>query len=268
MTTVQTMPRTGSTLRTLALALATAVGALALVTLAAACSGKPDLVPPEALLSPYDDSTGDVLWAVAPLANESGTSVVDALGMSDAIVAKITEVHGLAALPMNRTIAAMRSLSLSAVRSPSEARMLAESLGVDGLVVGSITAYDPYNPPTIGLTLALYTRPQPRAADLLEDPQALRSWPTERAQPRSTFADAPAVVISEQLPAINHAVQMDVRNYAQGRHQQGSALGWERYLASMDLYTDFAAYRAVRLLLDEERLRQARTPRAQIGPSR
>src|SRR5690606_12472979 len=114
----------------------------------------------------------------------------------------------------------MRSLSMSAVRSPAEARILAEALGADGIIVGSITAYDPYNPPTIGLTIALYNRPAParEGDDSLGDPMALRGSATERTPPRSTFTDAPASVVIEQLPGVNHAVQMSARQYAEGRH--------------------------------------------------
>ena len=266
MTTVQTMLRIGVAARP-ALALACAVIAAAG---APGCASKPDLVAPEVLMSPYDAALGETLWAVAPLANESGVGTVDVLAVCDAIVGKVTEAEGLAAVPMNRTIAAMRSLSMPAVRSPAEARMLAEALGVDGVIVGSITAYDQYNPPTIGLTLALYTRPPSPAIDLgpSEDPRTLRSAPTEPDLPRTTFTGAPSSVVIEHLPGINHAVQMNVRRYAQGRHRQDSALGWERYLASMELYTDFAAHWVVRRLLEEERLRLARTVGGRIGLSR
>jgi hypothetical protein len=265
MTTVKTMLRTGFSLR------APAMLACALLLLLAGtpgCQSKPELVAPELLISPYDLTETEALWAVAPLANESGTTAVDVLAVSDAIVGKLTETEGIAALPMNRTLAAMRALQLPGVRSPAEARALAEALGVDAIIVGSITAYDPYNPPTIGLTLALYTRSAPPSNAPEEDPRSFRSAATETAPPRSTFTDAPSSVVIEQLPGNNHAVKMNVRQYAEGRHKQGSALGWEEYLASMDRYTDFAAYWVVRRLLEEERLRLARAPRDQIGLSR
>jgi hypothetical protein len=72
---------------------------------------------------------------------------------------------------------------------------------------------------------------------------------------RSQFADKPVAVISEHLDGSNHEVQMDLRRYASGRTDPGSSLGWRSTLASMDLYTKFAAHFAVGRLLEQERLR-------------
>jgi len=55
---------------------------------------------------------------------------------------------------LNRTIAAMRALRMSDLKSPAEVRQLASELGVDGVIVGSITAWDPYDPPKLGIALA------------------------------------------------------------------------------------------------------------------
>lgn len=245
--------------------------ALIFVLLAAACSQRPDLVAPEPLVAPYNTASGEVLWAVAPLANESGTTAADALAISDAIAGKVTEAEGLAAVPMNRTLAAMRALNMPVVRSPADARRLGEALSVDAVLVGAVTAFDPYDPPTIGLTLALYSRQPAQAVreSGWADPRAMRSAPTERdLPPVSSFDDEPLAVVVEHLPGANQSVQMNVRRYAEGRHEHGSALGWRRYLASMDLYTDFAADWAVRRLLEEERLRLAWPARRTMDPAR
>lgn len=266
MTTVQTML---AALR--ALAACRAPLALTILLLAGACSQPPELTAPEPLIAPYSTASGEVLWAVAPLANESGTSAADAMAVSDAIVGKITEAEGLAAVPMNRTIAAMRALGLTAIRSPADARRLGEALSVDAVLVGAITAFDPYDPPTIGLTLALFSRQPAQAVSESgwADPRAMRSAPTQRdLPPVSSFDEEPVAVVIEHLPGSNQAVQMNVRRYAEGRHERGSALGWRRYLASMELYTDFAAYWAVRRLLEEERLRLAWPARRTMDPAR
>src|SRR5262249_27350631 len=156
----------------------------------------PELVPPEVLVSPYDTSAGDVLWAVVPLNNESGTSAADALAISDRLVNKITEVEGLAAVPMNRTMAAMRALGMPAVRSASDARYLAEALGADGIIVGTITSYDPYNPPKVGLALALFAKEgRGRAGPELIDLRTLqKSYSEGQPAPGTRVADAPVAV--------------------------------------------------------------------------
>ena len=253
MTTVHTMlaftaaPRLRgiSVMKTILLAL------LAAATLSTGCAGKPDeLTAPEMLVAPYDQAAGKKLWAIAPLRNESGVSTVDTFAISDALVARSAEVRGIACLPLNRTIAAMRAMGINAVRSPAEARSLARMLGADAVVVGSITAYDPYDPPKIGLTLGLY--PAGGTGSALDS----RTLAASGSDPNvKKFVDQPSAVASEYLDAANHEVLINLRRYATGRHQDQSALGWKRYTASMELYTDFAAYWSLYRLLQEEQLR-------------
>ncbi len=236
--------------------------------LAAGCASREKLKSPEVLAAPYDTSGGDVLWAVAPLRNESGTTLFDPLDVTDKVVAAAGQVRGVRVLPLNRTIQAMRALKLNAIVSPAEARRLAQELGVDGLILGSITAYDPYDPPKLGLALALYTRPgrmNPGGAPEI-DPRALSQQTSEPARlPGSHFGDAPASVVSEFFDGKNHQVLMDLKAYADGRHDRTAALAWRRYLASMDLFSEFAAWHAVGRLLDQEWVRLARAAPDQDG---
>ncbi len=232
------------------------------------CSQGPQLVAPETLTAPYDASRGEVLWAVVPLRNESGTSVVDIAAVSDHVVGALSQVRGVRTLPLNRTIGAMRSLGMTSLTSPEEARRLAAEMGVDGLVLGSITAWDPYDPPKLGLALALYARPgamQSRGAVDI-DTRDLQQLSTDYDPfPRSTFGGAPASTVHLFLDGKNHQVLMDVRRYAAGRHDETAALGWKRYLTSMDLFTEFAAWQAAGRLLDQEWVRLARTAGAGDG---
>ncbi len=229
------------------------VACAALALLGASCATQPDLVAPEVLVSPYAGRAESPLWAVAPLINESGTSAADNLAVTDAVVAKVAEARGLACVPTNRVIAAMRALGLASVASPADARRLADALGVDALVVGSITAYDPYDPPTLGLTLGVIHRNAPGST---LNPRQLQNAAAEPATPVS--AGAPSIVVSEHLDGKNHDVLFSLKRYADGRHNPQAALGWRSYLASMNLFTEFAAYWTVGRLLDGERLRMSR----------
>jgi hypothetical protein len=220
------------------------------------CAEKDALTAPRTLVAPYDTSRGEVLWAVAPLRNESGTADADPLAISDKIVAAVEEVQGVRAIPLNRVLQAMQALEMQTLRTPADARRLAQALGVDALLVGAITAYDPYTP-TIGLSLALYPRTAEAAsANSQLNPRALSARATEPgALPASRYEDAPVAVISEHLDGKNHQVLMDVRAYAEGRMDGPSAIGWRRYTSSMDLYTQFAAYHTVDRLMKDEWLR-------------
>lgn len=226
-----------------------------------ACADKPELVTPENLVSPYDSSQGDALWAVAPLRNESGTTTADVLAMTDAIMAKVQETRGISAVSTNRVLAAMRTLGMPAVRTPAEAALLARTLGVDGIVVGTITAYDPYDPPTVGLTLGLYAAAA-KTPETTIDPRTLSTRATDGRTER--FGQRPSAVVSEHFDARNHEVLMDLRRYATGRTEKDTALDWRTYLANSQLFAQFAANQAVSRLLDAERLRLAQSATRQI----
>jgi hypothetical protein len=225
-----------------------------------ACAKKQRLVQPVSLVAPYDASRGEVLWAVVPLRNESGTSVLDTFEASDKVVAAAAQVRGVRVVPLNRTIAVMRALGMTELGSPADARRLAQEMGVDGLILGSVTSWDPYDPPKFGLALALYARPGAMQEALQGlDVRALRYQPTDYQYfPRTVFADAPSSVVSEFLDGKNHKVQMDLERYARGRHDPESAMRWRRYLASMDLFSEFGAWHAMERLLAHESIRLAR----------
>ncbi len=226
--------------------------------LGCASSSKDALIAPQATIAPYETS-GDVLWAVVPLRNESGTSQVDVGAISDHIVAAAEEVRGVRALPLNRTLEAMRAQRMSAVRTPGDARQLANAMGVDGIIVGSITAYDPYTP-TIGLTLALYARPGSPVDRSMKriDPKMLQASATDTTPTSgSMYVDPPMSTASELLDAKNQGVLMELKSYAEGRSDPNSALGWKRYTASMMLYAEFAAHKAVGSLVQSEWIRAA-----------
>ncbi|MEM7621949.1 MAG: hypothetical protein AAF235_01960 [Planctomycetota bacterium] len=250
--------------RTLALALVASVFSLCLST---GCSLRKQsgLVTPGVLVSPYDTSGGDVLWAVVPPANETGTAVVDPLRVGDQIVAAVSEIRGMQAIPMNRTILAMRSAEITRVSNPAEARDLARMLGADGVVVPSVTAYDPYDPPVMGLTLALFDRPgflEPKA-DLLDNPRLFAIQATDATLTELTgFEGQPAAVASRHLDARNHEVLLRIGRYADGRTQPGRALGTRVHLQDMQLYEKFTAHTVVGDLLDQEWLRAARFARS------
>jgi len=217
---------------------------------------------PGLIVAPYDTTQGDVLWAVIPPANESGVSSVREDQIGDHIVATVQGIRGVRCLPINRTLAAMRALGIHQITSTNEAIALANALGVDGIIAGSITAYDPYDPPTLGLALALYSRPgaMKRGPKTDLDPRSLSMAYTDFGKfDGSRFAGDPVNSVSQHLDARDHAVLMDLKRYAQGRSDPNSAMRWRIYTASMDLYTQFVAHHTVGRLIDEEWLRYART---------
>lgn len=233
------------------------IGVAATLILSACASRERALTSPTyALHSPYPQR---VVLAVAPLANESGTSAANELRLADRLTEQLAEVDGIGVVPLNRTLDAMQALGLPEVRSPAEAHALARALGADGVLVGSITAWDPYDPPRLGLNLALFGSGSALAAPGSPeiDPRALQSASSDYTLNGAPSPDRPLAYFSDHFDASNHAVLMCVRAYATGRADPDSALTWQRYIKSMELYERFVSFRAVDLLLQSEQHRVA-----------
>ena len=232
------------------------LAALTGAVLVAGCNGpaKDVLIAPQPLMAPYDTRGGELTWAVTPPSNDSATSTVDPMQFGDALVDSLQETRGIRCLPMNRTTQAMRDLGLRSITTPAQARQLATALGVDAVVVSSITAYDPYTP-EVGVAAVVFARPGPMLpqAPAARDPRSLSRQIVDAGGGSGIASpDAPVCVVSEHLNGRNHQVLLDLKDYAQGRQQKESALGWRRYLTAMPLYMDFAAHRTVQLLMQQE----------------
>lgn len=243
---------------------------LAVCLLIAGCAKPDPLKPPQQLLSPYATTPAEPVWAVVPLRNESGTSAVKPMEVSDTLVATITQARGLRALPLNRTLDAMAAMEMAYPQTPADLDRLARTLGADGVIVGSITAYDPYEP-IMGIALGLYARPgaleRPGAEEPMLDPRDLRDEPTtyDHFGTQRSMGRGPASSVMLVLDGRDHDVKMRVRRYAEGRGEAVSSLRWERYLRSMPEYERFVAFEAVGQLLQREWVRLGRD-RASGGP--
>lgn len=222
--------------------------------------------PPAELASPYATRRA---WAVMPLRNESGSAHADGLRMADRLAQQIDAARNLDAVPVNRVLAAMEQAQIADVRDPQTAAALIRMLGVDGLVAGSITAYDPYDPPMMGVALELYTS---EAVERYEtDLTRLTRAATEDAagMPRQESPrDAqPVSMVSVVLRAADVPTRQELYRYAEGRGpQSGAGSDWRRHRVNMNLYQEFAAYAMIDRLLHAERGRIERARTANASP--
>jgi len=205
------------------------------------------------LSSPYGARR---IWAVTALRNESGSLEADGLRMADHLAQQLENVPKVDVLPINRTIAAMQSLKLTQVDSLNQAVALMETLGADGLVVGTITAYDPYDVPTLGLAIELYTNrgPDVMGLDTAKLRRASTSGP-EQAGPQVPASHQPVSVVSGFYRASDGRVRRTMQHYARDKGPIEDRDAWHRYRVSMDLYSQFVAY------VISERLMAAETAR-------
>ncbi|MCH2134444.1 MAG: hypothetical protein MK116_11915 [Phycisphaerales bacterium] len=220
---------------------------LAALLLLGACQGSQGLHRPDRLVAPYGQTA---LWAIAPLVNESGTTAADTIRITDLLTEELQQVQGINTVPVTRTLAVMHRLRMSAVTTIDDARSLMDTLGVDGLIVGTVTAWDPYTPPTLGLALQLFVQ-HDRSSSPGTDSLLDQSTTHTRAGP-SAAAQAAGI-----FDASDHATLETLAVFATGRTHPTSAYGTDIYLVKMDLYTKFVAHQLLARLLSNEHQRLA-----------
>lgn len=201
-----------------------------------------------ALSSPYSTTR---TYAVAPVINLSGSKDFDSLAVADQLFGELQQIQNLNVLPVNKTLAAMQQLQVRTIDSPQTAQRIAEILGADAILIPAITAYDPYDPPSVGMSMQLYT------LDALAGPAPTGSHqingaalPDEASRPRQPVAQIAAI-----FNATNQTVLLELRDFAKGRTDYQSALQEERFLADIDAYTRFVCHSMVRRLMEVERVR-------------
>lgn len=248
------------------LCLALLCTALPMTSCAGLLSG-PEFRDPSVLSAPYG-AERDVVIAVAPLRNESGVSSVHELSITDRLVEALAQVEGITALPINRSVGAMRSLGYERIASPGDARMLAERLGADGVVVGTITSWDPYDPPRLGLSLVLHARTGVMRVDTRDafvDPLALQRAATDAGLVIDDDRDLPVAAFSEVVDASNHEILKDLKSYAVGRYDPNTAMGWTIFTKSAMRFSEYVSHRAARSLMVSERRRLAQRATAETA---
>jgi hypothetical protein len=150
--------------------------------------------------------------AVAPFFNLSTEPTVDGRQFALAYFNELQLVPGFEVVPVGVVEAKMQEYRLS-LGSPRDARLLAQLLGVDAIVVGAVTDFTPYYPPRCGLRVEWYAanpcfHPIPVGYGLpLDAPQA-ESIPeplifeTEMAMARAQLKPPPAAPALVPVPGV------------------------------------------------------------------
>jgi hypothetical protein len=197
------------------------------------------------------DSVKGEVWAVAPAVNLSGQREVDPLLQADIAYQQLQHVRGLTVVPVNRVAEVYASLRIEKVQSAEQAAIVCDLLGCDGLVVPSVTAYDPYNPPKFGGSLQLFRKPNKFTRPEQVDPRALSRAATpmenESLPPRPDFVQAVGM-----YDAANGSVREAVLRYADGRNDPIGPMGSKEYFVSMERYCGFAYHELIEQLLRQQ----------------
>src|SRR3989304_21209 len=135
--------------------------------------------------------------AVAPFFNLTTESTLDGRRVALAYFNELQAVPGFEVVPVGVVETAMHEHQIE-LRSPADARRLAQILQVDALVVGAVTGYSPYYPPRMALQVEWYAanpgfHPVPPGYGL--------PWgtPEEQQIPGSVVHEAEFALAQEQL---------------------------------------------------------------------
>lgn len=232
---------------------------LLVLLVVAGCMPKPKAEP---LVSPYP---GRQVWAIAPIINESGSAHASGLVFADHLARQLENASNIDVLPVNRVLAVMESQRMAGVRGPGDVQQLLKLLGADYLVVGTITAYDPYDPPKMGVAIELYASPRVEEVRLV-NLRRLSSASTDRDITPAAYVDVsrPVSLASGYFDAADPGVREKLQRYGRERSQaDGEASSWRLYRINMNLYSEFVSYVMSWRLLESERLRFQPPPASQ-----
>jgi hypothetical protein len=151
---------------------------------------------------------------------------------------------------MARVRAYLAARGAATAATPQQVIEMAGDLEVDGVLVVAITAFDPYDPPKVGLTVALFRRPladdqrMPDPIELSREPALVRHESVQTA-----LVNQQAL----QFDARNAEVIERVKAFADRRGGAAeSPWGWRRVVVSAPEYLAFCSYEALRTLLASE----------------
>ncbi|MEK6799572.1 MAG: hypothetical protein AABZ12_11445 [Planctomycetota bacterium] len=194
--------------------------------------------------------------AVAPAINLSGSTDFDPNRFADLMASELGYADGIRVIPVSRVLGVLAAQGKDRVESASHAGELVQWLGADALLVFAVTEYDPFDPPSVGLSAQLYgTRPRPG----IELEGAVQSPALYRLDARPP--EQPGVhVLSETqrvFDAAHDSVVADIKTYASRRDADTSPYGWRRYVVSQQDFIRFCCSQTIDVLLNGERPRIA-----------
>ncbi|MFT3788606.1 MAG: hypothetical protein QM770_20945 [Tepidisphaeraceae bacterium] len=215
------------------------------LTLLSGCASDGNKYPEEAYL--VAPETGPRTIAIAPVINLSGQKQPDPLVEADIVFQQMQEVKGVTVVPVNRTVETFVALKMRQVESAEQAFIVCDALGVDALLVPTITGYDPYSPPKMIASLQLFVRrsySRPKGVDVHE--LTRRATPGEM---ESLPRNADFIQAAGAYDAANGSVRAQLAQYTRGRVDPLGPMGEREYLMHMDRYAQFVWHELIGDLL-------------------
>ena len=206
---------------------------IACVALTGGCESPPPQYGREDIL--FSPKYAPRSFAVAPAINLSGQRQPDALLQADLVFQELQQVRGITVVPVNRVAQAYAGLGIRQVESAQQAAEVCDAIGVDALIVPTITAFDPYDPPKMGASLQTFVRKQRTGSGI--DVRQLNREPTGRVQSEPKNADF--IQAAKLFDAAAGTTRVRVSEYARGRMDPTGALGEREFYMNMDRYASY-----------------------------
>jgi hypothetical protein len=224
-----------------------------LIMINLACSGSKDPPPYGVEEGLYLPAIQRQVWAVAPAINQSGVKEVDPFLQADLLYNQLQQVVGLTVIPVNRVADVYNAMRIDRIKSEEQAKIVCDLLGADAILIATVTMYDPYNPPKMGVSLTLISRGDYRVPGTV-DPRSLARAAAPTTRNIDPTQDLMQVV--EEFDASNGSVRNRLQNYAAGRNDPESPLGARIYLMEMDRYAQFVYHSLLSDLLRKPGVRK------------
>ena len=189
-------------------------------------------------------------FAVTVFRNLSGSESLDMVAVTDEFCSELADIEGLQVVPVNQVLAAMMDLNLNRVTEDVDIAALADRLGVDAVIVGAVTQYDPYFPPMLGMTLRLYTATVHQRDGEFINPRQLAQTPRDFGM-GSTRSYVPCAVVSRLFDAGTDPVVDRIEAYAESRQENLGPYGWKK-MTTQRHYVRFVAHEMIGELMAAE----------------
>jgi hypothetical protein len=206
-------------------------------TLLVGCSDKPKPYPAESRFA--ISAARPMVWAIAPAFDLSGQKGVDPLLQADLVYQQLQEMQGLTIIPVNRTAQALWQMHIDRISSPSEVVAVCHELHCDGLVIPTVTAYDPYDPPKFGGALQLF----------LVNLVGPTTMPSTQPSTRPVVTGPRMMQAVGMFDAANGSVRQQLAQFAAGREDPNAPLAGQQHFVVMDNFNAFAWHELAKELL-------------------
>jgi len=144
------------------------------------------------------------------------------------------------------------ALGVERVQSAEQASLVCDLLGADALLVPTVTAWEPYNPPKMGASLQLFIKSSAFKRRVDVDPRELaRMAAPAPGTPLPPMDPAGFVQAVGMFDAADGTVRESLARYSAGRYDPQGPFGAREFYMNSDRYAAFVYRRLTERLFDQ-----------------